>query len=211
MIYWFYIVLTLIVIVVVPIVFYFTLAEFRSWKLIKERWFRAGIDNKMLFSAHLDAASGAEMVQLTGEYSGCEVTLATVKGKRSRASVAVSYPPPLMNRLQAEPQIVIAHMAKLLGEEADETSEEQAYLLIALPDRSQKPRRKRLHPHVSEQLLTLRKQYVRTGRRFELTRDELRYEQFGRLVEPSPLFAVLDEMVFTVNLLAENAEHLLVQ
>lgn len=186
-----YVLLALLAIAIV-LVFSRSTREYRSWALIKERWFRAGIDNAMVFSSQ--RLDGGECAQLDGEYSGCPVQLATVEGRASRSVIRVGYPPALSDGLRAYSASIFDRMLRVL--ETGEIEEDV------------KP--KRLHPRVCEQLVVLREQ---TGGRgsFEMDSSGIRFIQPGLLPDPNALFPVLDEIVVTVNIIAEHVEHLLVQ
>jgi hypothetical protein len=186
MIYLFLIVMAALVL----FIFYKSTRQYHSWDQIKDRWFRAGIDNGMAFASKKEG--GDEIVRLNGIYNDCDVILLLIKGERSRSLIKVGYPQRLKEKLDSYPKALFDAMSEALDKHEDLKFEG-----------------KRINPRVVEQVITLREIGLRG--RFNLRKNEIRFEQNGLLFDPSPLFPILDEIVITVSLLADNIEHLLVK
>lgn len=195
----------MLVLISVPVIFYLSTREYQSWDKIKDRWFRAGIDNSLAFST-LKTERG-EVVQLDGEYAGCAISLGT--GGRSSSNKLVSfvkvfYPEELEKDMGIHSPELLASlfgcMETILNQEQDFT--QPAYFVSQ--DR-------KINPIISEQLIVLSKGFKRSRREFEVNGSGIRVEQVGRLADPSQLFPLLDEIVSTIFLMTENRQHLLVK
>jgi hypothetical protein len=208
MVYVFFIALT----ISIPIIFYLSTREHRSWPVIKDRWFRIGIDNSLIFSCEpLGNGSKGEVITLKGEYADCFVMLSLIKESRPFIVIEVDYPTQLQNGLSLYPEKLFNHMAELLSRPTTGDGEEEFEERFIVQDGPERALHKRLHPRVIEQFILLKEQFSSRGSRFEVTPTSLRFERDGLFVDPIPLLPIMDEMVITVGLLSENIEHLLVQ
>lgn len=197
----------LILAIVIAIIFRSLTQDFSSWPTIKERWFRWGIDNKMLFSND-KLQDGRELARLDGDYSGCLVTLGTAEGRPPKSLIEVTYPMELNAHLSTYPQSVFDRITEILND-ADSQLDEELERPVVAYEETVGMRQKRLNPKLLEQLFELRRQSRLIGR-FTVTTSQLKYEQRRLLSDPTPLSPLLDEMAFTVNVINENSEHLLV-
>lgn len=188
----------------IPVVFYLSTRQYSSWSAVKERWFRAGIENGLLFSSGV--TDGKEALQLKGEYSGCVISLSTYKSRTlSGSTVKVALPEVLAQHLGDYSIDVLAAFVDTIERVLNTDLGEQAYQL-KLGDTG-----RRLNPLIVEQLIALREGYFKQGRRFRFGEAAILYEQDTIAVDPALLFPVLDELVVLVNLMAANTGYLLVK
>lgn len=200
----------LLLIVTIPIVFYLSIRQFRAWPAISERWFRAGIENGLIFNS-TKTADGIIKLELKGEYTfqdiSCIVSISTSNKRPSKSVAKVELPEGLKQTLSTYPVDTLSALfdvvEQVLSGQLDDP--ETAYSIkIGTTQR-------RLNPKIVEQLLTIRHEYLRPNRRFSLAEAAISYEQDGLVVEPSSLFPVLDEMVVLVYMMTDNRNHLLVK
>lgn len=206
-----YLLLLFFVAIGIAFIFRSMTQEFHSWPNIKDRWFRVGVDNHMLYSHVSGTSRGAEQVQLDGEHSGCVVMMATIKARTPHAIVEVRYPERLAECLKTYPETIYQYLTRVVNEKAIEVDDEEDEGIMVVVDYGGRALQKRLHPELVEQLNILREDFRRSNSSFEFTADKLRYQQTRLLADPMPLFPVLDEMVVTINLLQDSCDHLLVQ
>ncbi len=196
----------LLLVVVIPIVFYLSTRQFRAWSAINERWFRAGIENGFIFSS--TRVDGMVTLELKGEYTfqymSCIVCLSTSK----RLSVVkVELPESLRVALSHYSVDTLSAFFDLVEQILSGPLEDlEAPYSTKIGDTGRK-----LNPKIVEQLLAIRCEYLRPGRRFNLAAAAISYEQNTLVVEPATLFPVLDELVVLLYMMTENKDHLLVK
>lgn len=193
----------LLLVVVIPVVFYLSTRQFRAWPAINERWFKAGIENGFIFNS--TRVDGTVTLELKGEYTfqymSCIVSLSTSK----RLSVVrAELPESLRVALSGYPVDTLSAffdlVERILSGQLEDLEEPYS---TKVGDTGRK-----LNPKIVEQLLAIRREYLRPGRRFTLTATTISYEQDTLVVEPSTLFPVLDELVVLLYVMAENKDHL---
>lgn len=197
----------LLLIVAIPVVFYLSTRQFRTWPAIKERWFKASIENGFIFNS-TQTADGTVKLELKGEYTfqyiSCVVSISTSNKNLSVARVEL--PESLREVLSGYPVDTLSAFFSTVEQILSGQLED-----LEAPYSTKIGETRRLNPKIVEQLLAIRHEYLRPGRRFSLAEAAISYEQDGLVVEPSTLFPVLDELVMLLYMMAENRDHLLVK
>jgi hypothetical protein len=195
---------------IIVLIFYFSIAKYRSWPAIKEHWFRVGIDNRLIFSSKtLD--NKEEVAQLDGEYNGYLIKIYTVKSKQPHSCIEVFYNERLNKILHTQPQELLEAMNLLLSKPPDLLNEEVEDTKICISDSSGKTLYKKINPSITTLLTGLSQQYEKIEGVFEFDVNRLKFQQPKLLFDPNPLFPILDEMVVTIEFVDEHSNYLLVK